>query len=112
MNEIIAAAKSGRGKSNAYSRMKNEITALCMLRARVARLKPVLAAGLAFVWCEKTIRRDPDNVMAAQKFIIDGLVAAKVLPDDGWRFVHSLVHEFTISAHPGVHVTIEEKGNE
>ncbi len=104
-NEIIAAAKSGRGKAVAYSRMKADWTSIVAAFAR--RLVTVDYAKLHFTWKEKTIRRDPDNVSAAAKFVIDGLVKACVLPDDGWRFVKAISHEFVVDIKPGVAVMIE-----
>ncbi len=108
MNEIIAAAKSG-GKGRVYAAMKASHTSAVTLFARKARLKPIDFAVFGFDWHEPTRRRDPDNLMAGAKFILDGLVKAGVIPNDGWDNVGGLVHCWTLSKNRGVHVTIEEK---
>lgn len=108
MNEITKAAKSGRGKGNGYSRMK----AACDLRVKIAARGAVCIAGKArilFMWHEPTRRRDPDNVSAAQKFILDGLVKAGVMAGDGWGEVKSITHEFRVTPdRPGVEVCLTE----
>lgn len=107
MNEMIAAAKAGRGKSNAYSRMKAIFTAKVAGRAR--DLAPVSRAEIGFIWHEESMRRDPDNFIAAQKFALDGLVAAKILPGDGWKHVTSITHSWIHApGKPGVTIAIVE----
>lgn len=107
LNELVAAAKSGRGKGNAYSRLKRAWTDAVILHARAARLQPVHRARLIFRWQEAHRRRDPDNVAAGgRKLVLDGLVKAGVLPGDGWEHVAGWEDEFTVAARPGVLVTI------
>lgn len=50
-----------------------------------------------------------DNVCGAgQKLVLDGLVAAGILPGDGWAHVRGLEHAFVVDAdRPGVLVEIE-----
>lgn len=107
MNEILAAAKSGHGKGNAYSRMKREWCNIVWAYAKSARLRPVPRASVAFEWREKDRRRDIDNVAAASKFVLDGLVKAGVLAGDGQAHVTAMSHAFTVdSRNPGVLVTV------
>lgn len=109
MNEIVDAAKSGHGRGNGYSRLKAQWGGVVWSYAKSVRLHPAARAGVAFEWREKDRRRDLDNIAAASKFILDGLVKAKVLPGDGWRHVIGLEHRFTVDAQkPGVLVTIVE----
>ena len=92
MNEIIAASKAHR---MAYSTEKKRLTDEICLLAMVAKLKPVTGAVIIRMhWHEPNGRRDVDNVTAGQKFILDGLVAAKVLPDDSRKWVRGLEHRF------------------
>ena len=52
-------------------------------------------------------RVDPDNATAAQKYILDGLIVSKILPDDSMRYVKTLVHTFEIcKKQPRILVTI------
>jgi hypothetical protein len=56
---------------------------------------------------EKDRRRDKDNVASARKFVLDGLVLAKVLNGDGWRWIDGWWDRFSVNPdRPGVGVTI------
>ena len=37
-------------------------------------------------WRERSKMRDPDNIAAAIKYILDGFQAAGIIPGDGWRY--------------------------
>jgi Holliday junction resolvase RusA-like endonuclease len=108
MNEIIAAAKSGRGKGNAYARQKATWTTAVAAAARSARVRPVASPVIvSCVWHEPSARRDPDNVMAGVKFVMDGMVSAGVIDGDGCADVVSVRHEVIApSPTPGVVVTV------
>ena len=84
LNEIIASSKSGHGKSNAYARLKNEMMDRIGLFIIQAHLKPVKEAYIEFQWHERNRKRDPDNIAAGKKFILDALVKAGILKNDGW----------------------------
>lgn len=114
-NEIIAAAKSGHGKGNAYSRMKATWGAIVATQARKALQPCAGAVRLICTWVEKDRRRDPDNVTAAVKFVLDGLVAAGIIAGDGWEHVSAIEHNWTVAgkgrgvySSPGVVVELEE----
>lgn len=67
-------------------------------------------AHVVFRIVEVDRRRDPDNLASgASKFILDGLVKAHVIPNDGWSGVLSLGFEFAINPNKGsVEVTLTE----
>lgn len=115
LNELIAAAKGSGGRGLAYSRLKRQwgetIRNLAAEKGLPRFTKPVL---LSFSWYEANKRRDPDNVAAGgRKLILDGLVAAGVLPGDGWRYVTGWADFFDISArHPGVGLHINDEPKE
>lgn len=98
MNELIKAAKSGRGKGNAYARIKAAWTSTVWAEAKAQRLPKFPGrVVLAFRWLEADKRRDPDNVAAGgRKLVLDGLVAAGVLKGDGWRYVQSWMDSFDV----------------
>ena len=105
MNEIIEAAKRHR---MAYSNMKEEYTELVRLNClRCHRFdNPV---SVSVTWYTKDERKDPDNVIAGQKFIFDGLVKAHVIPNDTRRFVREIRHRFeTDRENPRVEIEIED----
>jgi len=106
LNEIVAAAKSHFG---AYAKMKHEhTTAIAWIAKKLPTYKRV---ALVITWYEPDRRRDPDNIMAGQKFILDGLVMAGVIPDDSQKHIQGIVHRFdTDKKNPRVEVEIIEAG--
>lgn len=115
LNEIVDAAKGCGGKGYGYAKMKEKWTndvALHVLAAHVPKGK-ITRVKLHMHWFEKKhtngTERDPDNIEAGQKFIWDGLVHAKVLPNDKRANNAGTTHECTYNAPvAGVEVTIEE----
>ena len=109
INELIGAAKGAGGTGAAYSRIKRQWGETVWAYAKKARLKradgPV---DMHFVWREKNKRRDLDNICGGgQKLILDGLVKAGVLENDGWEHVASIEHRFQVDPrNPGVLVYI------
>ena len=56
-------------------------------------------------------KRDKDNIIAGQKFVLDGLVAAGIIENDGWKQVGNIFHYFEVdSENPRVEILIEEVG--
>lgn len=110
LNDMIAAAKGARGRGYLYSKMKKEWTSTVSLLAKAAGLTTHTGpVRVHFVYHEETKRRDLDGVSGgARKLILDGLVDAGVLPNDGPKHVVGLVDEVVYGAgKPGVLVVIE-----
>lgn len=106
LNEIIAEAKSHPMR---YATKKREWTNIVIMTALQHKIKTVRKANIHLMWLEPNCRRDPDNIQAGIKFILDGLVLAGVLKNDGWHQIGSLSHSFEISKdRPGVWVDINE----
>lgn len=112
LNDIIEAAKSG-GRGFVYAAMKREWTDAVALLAKAAKLTPVSESQIInFEWREKYRIRDPDGFTAAKKFLLDGLVVARVLPGDGWRWIggfRDTWHVVMPGQSPGVLVTLEHE---
>ena len=49
---------------------------------------------LKFVWYYKDKRQDPDNIAFQKKFILDGMIKAKLIENDGWNQITGFVDEF------------------
>ena len=101
-NEIIEAAKRN---PHEYARMKETCTAMVAWLAK--KLPAYEKVALIITWYEPDLRRDPDNIMAGQKFILDGLVAAGTIPNDSQKYVRGIVHRFKVDRkNPRVEVEI------
>jgi Holliday junction resolvase RusA-like endonuclease len=109
LNELISAAKGAGGSGAHYSRLKRQWGETVWAYAKKARLQRVQdPATITFTWREKNRRRDLDNIAGGgQKLVLDGLVKAGVLEDDGWEHVYSIEHRFQVDPkNPGVLVHI------
>lgn len=91
MNQIIKASKS---HYVVYSKMKKKYTQLVKESAK--DLPAIESADFLIQWYCKNKRKDPDNITAGQKFILDGLVEVGVLKNDGWKQVGEIRHRFRV----------------
>ena len=105
LNETVASAKK---HWSVYSKEKELMTQLVCEAAQRQEIQAVERAEIGFAWYEKDRRRDPDNISGAgKKPILDGLVRAGVLPNDGWSVIEGLSDRFSIDrSYPRVEVTI------
>ena len=71
--------------------------------------KGIKRARFEFRWVEPNRKRDLDGIAAGgRKVILDSLVLAKVLDNDGWAQIAGWVDTFEVGPKPGVGVTITE----
>lgn len=102
MNEIVAVSKKHH---MAYASMKKKYTDLVHLHA--SNLPKVDRADFLIIWYCKNRRKDKDNIMAGAKFILDGLVNAGVIENDGWAQVGNIFHVFKVDKdNPRVEIEI------
>lgn len=105
LNDIIDAAKQGKGKYQPYNDMKLEYTSAVAWLAR--KLPKYEKIELVITWYEPNRRRDPDNITGGQKFICDGLVQAGIIPDDSQRYIQGIAHKFRVDPeNPRVEVEV------
>jgi hypothetical protein len=105
LNDIIASARTHRGGNAA---LKKKWTAEV---ASVAEGYPAWDgdAYLEWVWFVKNRARDQDNICAAQKYILDGLVAAGVLLDDNLKVIKTpVLHHVVIHPNDGFALVIRD----
>lgn len=107
LNEIIDAAKKGKGKYQPYAKMKDRYTSeIGWLAKKLPRYSRV---NIIITWYEPNRRRDPDNVSGGQKFILDGLVAGGAIKDDSQRYINSIAHQFEVDReNPRVEIEVQE----
>jgi len=105
LNEVIRV-----GRGNRFGGAKQKQVAEAMICPYLPKPIPLdYPVVVGFTWFEPDKRRDPDNIAAAgAKFILDAMVAAKVLRGDSQRFIAGITHRVTTDrANPRVEVTIE-----
>jgi len=120
LNEIIAAGKQiipwlSKGKRRVYELtiLKKEwdekVSMAVSMAAMLHRIKPMESVDIRLVWIELNRRRDKDNVMAGKKFILDGLVKAGILKNDGWKQVGRFTEDVILGENAGVIVALIER---
>ena len=104
LNEYIHAERSHR---QAGARMKaafTDVAAYAMNEEEPVDLAPPLS--VEFIWYRKNALSDLDNVSFAQKFVLDGMVRAKIIPNDSIKYISEIRHRMAIDEHDtGVAVT-------
>jgi Holliday junction resolvase RusA-like endonuclease len=101
-------------KGKTYTEKKRYWTWTVFNEVRKQGIKPVKAAQFEFIWWEKDRRRDPDNIIAGQKVVFDGLEKAGIIKSDNWECVkppmtHNWKHcNGDYKDKPGVVVLIRE----
>jgi|APSaa5957512622_1039677.scaffolds.fasta_scaffold34448_1 hypothetical protein len=57
-------------------------------------------------WFEPNMRRDPDNITSAKKFVFDGLQKAGIIENDGWKQLRGFSDSWYVDKeNPRVEVT-------
>jgi Holliday junction resolvase RusA-like endonuclease len=105
LNEYIKIERSNR---YAAANMKKEYTELVAWECKAQKLKFMESAYITFEWMEENRRRNIDNIAYAKKFIIDGLVLAGILKNDGWGEVKGFKDDFRVGENYEVFVKLEE----
>jgi Holliday junction resolvase RusA-like endonuclease len=94
LNSVVNGAKRHWGS---YAATKRKHTHRVALMAQQAKLPPIRRpVQVRFLWVCKDRRRDKDNVRMAAKYILDGLVEAGVLADDGWHQIVGFEDHFAV----------------
>ena len=99
MNEIIGSMsqkiyETGKRRVYQYTRDKKHFTGKVMACIYQKRMKWVGRANVSVLFREKRIARDPDNIIAGIKFILDGMVAAGILDNDTKKEIAGLSFRF------------------
>lgn len=104
LNTIIAESK--KHWSN-YAKSKKKYTLIATVFAKRDLVPISKSVNIEFMWYCKDKRRDPDNIASAKKYIIDGLVDAKILVEDGWSQIKGFTDRFYIDKYnPRIEVII------
>ena len=97
-------------RSNRYSgaSVKKQNTSIVMWECKAQKItKARESVYITFRWFCKNKKKDKDNIAFAKKFILDGLVEAGVIKNDGWDDIEGFQDEFEIDAkNPRIEVEI------
>lgn len=105
-NEIINASKKNK---HVYVKMKDEAISRVFWSFRKDHGGAVATGkcDYAFTWYEPNMKRDKDNIIGGQKFVFDSLQLAGFIPNDGWKQVGKISHNFAVDKqNPRVEVEI------
>ena len=105
LNEYIRVE---RGNKYAAAKVKKEWTEAVAWQVKgIPQVKgPVM---VKCSWYVKDKRKDPDNVSFGVKGLLDGLVLAGVLPDDGYEWIRGIGHWFFVDKErPRVEVELRD----
>ena len=107
LNEFISAMNKSRYDGNKLKSNTEDIICSCINAAfgNASPFETIVQVHIHFF--EKERRRDYDNIMAGQKFIMDALVKSGILYNDGQNFVMPCTFDFGVDAdYPRVEVKV------
>jgi Holliday junction resolvase RusA-like endonuclease len=116
-NEILSAAKSvglikHNKMRNSYGTMKKLWERRLIESIKKNKIKKYESIKLRITWIENNRKRDPDNIAAFIKFILDALQKTGVIENDGWRQIKGWENSFELGASRGVNVLIMDANQE
>lgn len=94
LNELISALSGNKYAGGNFKRrvereIASEYTATC---------DHFEVGWYVFRWHEYNMKRDPDNIGSAVKFIFDALQTMNFIPRDNWQYVRDFAHQFVADA--------------
>ena len=107
LNEYTDANRTNRYAGSKMKRANQNMVVLAVKRAKIVPcFEPV---RLSITWIEPNMRRDPDNIRFAAKFILDALVETGTIPNDTQRYVRGISDRFLVNpSDPRIIVELEE----
>lgn len=114
-NEIVSMSGSfqSRGSKRLYlyqrekADIEDRVGRLIPGKYRSRRVAPLQRFSIEIQWVEPNNKRDPDNIAAGIKFILDAFKRFGLIANDGRKNVTSIKHEFfTDSKNPRIVVKL------
>ena len=104
LNKMIQANRGNYHIGNKIKQTETEVVRLSALGHAPFNTP----CRIKFTWLIKNRMTDPDNIASAKKQILDGLVKARILPDDTHKYILGFTDEFEISDKAGVRIELIE----
>ena len=109
MNSIINNAKVHWTE---YRKVKSEFDDAVAWYAEKQNVKFFEKCELEITYYMENRKKDPDNILSSKKFILDGLVQAGVLENDGWKQIKGFDESWEVDKkNPRVEVEFKEGVN-
>lgn len=110
INEFVAKSRNRNGRYDPSTVYKGRVEAKVAFYIKRWKVKPINKPfKMRCIWYEETAKRDPDNVAFAKKFLLDGMMKAKILKNDNSRLVKGFIDEFVYGEGQKVVVEIYEE---
>lgn len=94
LNRYINAFNRNRFLAN---NIKQTETTAVSAKCKEQEIKPIdYKVRIDFYWYVKNKKKDPDNVSFSKKFILDGVVKAGVLENDGMKQIEGFTDHFIV----------------
>lgn len=94
LNEIIQVARSNRYASAKQKKKYTHMVEVELLSQGCIPEKPFMMIDIEFTWIESGRARDPDNIRAGAKYVLDSMVNQGIIPDDSMKYVKILADKF------------------
>lgn len=112
LNKYISAERSNRFAAASLKRQATDNCALWVKKAMNDGLDWQWPADLWFHWHVPNNRIDPDNIAFQKKFILDGMQAAKMLPNDDMKHIRRFHDAFMVEPAGHGYVEIKQERSE
>jgi|AntRauTorcE11897_2_1112592.scaffolds.fasta_scaffold00864_4 hypothetical protein len=107
LNTHLDQTNTHWASGNEIKQMETEKVKLLSISHRKEAKELELPIDIHFRWVCANRRKDKDNIRFAAKYILDGLVAAEIIPNDGWKEVGDLSDSFEVDKeNPRVEITL------
>jgi len=105
LNTYIDAERSNRYNG---AKIKKENTELCLwqIKGKLERIDKQVE--VICTWYTKDLKKDPDNVAFAKKFILDAIVKAGILKNDGRKQIKGFRDRFEVDKRERVEIELWE----
>lgn len=92
------------------AKVKKNATRICQVYIQQAINKglklPKLPMDIKFTWYVKNRRKDKDNIAFAKKFVLDGMIASKLIENDGWAQIGGFRDAFEVDKNERVEIEL------
>jgi hypothetical protein len=87
LNEFINAERRNKFIG---AKIKKDSSNIAMLCCKKLELKQNTQYDLIINWYTKDKKKDSDNIFFSVKFILDGVIAAKKIEGDGYKYIRHI----------------------